>query len=216
MQVSDVSDMLVGLSSSPPSSTPYTIPTSINISTLRQALSQRRTNSIHNAQQLNWKDFGLKRWQEYAVLKHGDSVHFQRSKHGRRMIKNEAIRKNNEDLKLLREEVSVLDHEVLELELEAERERLLKKEAEYKFDRLEREREDVKEGAATISSSSKSRKTSASASTLSTPSTPLNNESKRTANIHNFLFGGQSASATPSAKQKKDAPDILQQQKSCS
>jgi hypothetical protein len=54
---------------------------------LQQVLDQRGKKL-----ELTHKEFGLGRWKEYAVLKHGNNARFQNSVHGREMIKLAALR----------------------------------------------------------------------------------------------------------------------------
>lgn len=54
---------------------------------LQQVLDQRGKKV-----ELTYKEFGLSRWKEYAVLRHGNNARFQNSVHGRELIKLAALR----------------------------------------------------------------------------------------------------------------------------
>lgn len=67
-----------------------------------EALLQQVLGSRARRDGPSHKDFGLGRWKEYAVLKHGNNARFQSSVHGREMIKIAALREYETEVRLLR------------------------------------------------------------------------------------------------------------------
>ncbi|GMI03054.1 hypothetical protein TrVE_jg3404 [Triparma verrucosa] len=119
---------------------PMVIPSMLPPNTLKKALMSR---SLESRQERMEEDeemlaalreqFGLDRWREYAVLRHGNSVKFQTSAHGREMIEAEAIRQNSSDMQVLKEKIKHMSGETKRLRMKLEEERLLKKAAVVKM-----------------------------------------------------------------------------------
>jgi len=82
------------------------------------------------------KQYGLARWREYAVLRHGNSIKFQQSDHGRAMIQQEALRQNNEDVKVLQNKITSLDTDIVDLQMRLEHEKLAKKETQMRVEQV--------------------------------------------------------------------------------
>ena len=136
---------------SPPQTTPsttFSVPTTnlLPSSTLQRALLARNSESSRcwgssdpRSMAYARRKFGLSRWREYAVLRHGNNVAFQTSKHGREMIQSEAVRQNEEDVGGLERREGVLEGEVRELGRRLESEKLAKKETETRVLQMEGE-----------------------------------------------------------------------------
>ncbi|GMH48261.1 hypothetical protein TrLO_g889, partial [Triparma laevis f. longispina] len=122
------------------SSGPMVIPSMPPPNTLKKALMSRSLDSRQERMEEDEEmlaalreQFGLDRWREYAVLRHGNSVKFQTSIHGREMIEAEAIRQNSSDMQVLKEKIKHISGETKRLRMKLEEERLLKKAAVVKM-----------------------------------------------------------------------------------
>ena len=120
----------------------FVVPTMLPPNTLKRALmsrsqgsTQEKMNDEENLIALR-RQFGLARWKEYAVLRHGNSVSFQTSEHGRAMIESEAIRQNNEDMTVLKEKIVGINAKIKTLRMEVEAEKLAKKEAQLRVQQV--------------------------------------------------------------------------------
>ena len=85
------------------------------------------------------QQYGLARWREYAVLRHGNNVNFQQTDHGRAMIQQEALRQNNDDVKVLQNKVTSLDMDIADLQMKLDEEKLAKKETMMRVQQMEDE-----------------------------------------------------------------------------
>ena len=92
---SSILSSLVGDHMSTTKANKFVVPTMLPPNTLKRALMSRNQGSTQarmddegNMEALR-REFGLERWKEYAVLRHGNSVSFQTSEHGRAMIESE-------------------------------------------------------------------------------------------------------------------------------
>ncbi|GMH68777.1 hypothetical protein TrRE_jg10799 [Triparma retinervis] len=127
----------------------FVVPTQFPCATLQRALLNRSQESMNGILQNHCADdekvsavrqqYGLARWREYAVLRHGNSVKFQQTDHGRAMIQQEALRQNNDDVNVLQNKVASLDMDISDLQMKLEEEKLSKKETMMRVQQLEEE-----------------------------------------------------------------------------
>ncbi|GMI41398.1 hypothetical protein TrCOL_g13518 [Triparma columacea] len=127
----------------------FVVPTLFPSATLQRALLNRSQESMKGILQNHCADdekvsavrqqYGLARWREYAVLRHGNNVNFQQTDHGRAMIQQEALRQNNDDVKVLQNKVTSLDMDIADLQMKLDEEKLAKKETMMRVQQMEDE-----------------------------------------------------------------------------